>query len=183
MKITKKNVNLLILVFACVILLWGIIASCITFANNNNNTKITASPWSANNLDKDGKIMQTTDVDAKDADLYVKNTDVEVISQKEYQTRNVKNLKILMERAEKDLKDSKIVQRQYDEAAAAYNVAKKNLSRTTNAAFTAGSATFFGTYFPIIVLLGIALAVNQKVDYPEKEAKADNKAEKTKENK
>ena len=169
MEKTKKVVSLIIIMIACLVLIFGIIDSSIKYSSlTRYPVKMTPSYYS-NSLDKDGKIMTTGDVPFDEEYLYVKTTKVEVITQNEYLKRVVKNKKIIMEHvkeeydAEVQVWISETLELNYNTAVANYNFAKKDLSRTNREAFSLISTMFFSTYFTIIAFLGIAFVINQKL--------------------
>ena len=167
----KKYLNWAIIGLACVVLLWGFIASVIT-CSTANGSKVRISPAAVsgndNSLNKDGKYKLSVAVDATETWSCVHSREVEVITPVALQRRVVKNRKIQMNRAEelynanKAAADAATYELAYERAAANFKVAKNTLSVMKNGAFVAGSASFFGVYAPILILLGIAFVVNKK---------------------
>ncbi|MCL2752255.1 MAG: hypothetical protein FWE62_05820, partial [Firmicutes bacterium] len=140
---------------------------------NANGSKTRISPTGASgsdsSLDKNGKYKLTVTVEADEIWICVHSREVEVISQTALQARIVKNRKLRMDKAKELYNANKAaanaadLELEYERAAASYKVAKNNLSVMKNNAFIAGSTSFFGVYAPILILLGIAFAVNKKI--------------------
>jgi len=163
----KRIIDWTIIGLACVVLIWGITAASISLANSNNTRIATYA--------KDGRSIVRTDVAEGNEYLQVKSLEYEIIRNLEYYSRLVKHNKIVMDKAKENYDADNTNENlldEYNEAKANYEEAKSDKSYYGRLYFTSSSSVFFGTYFPIIIFLGIAILVNQKVEYKKKEKKA-----------
>jgi len=170
MKTAKKTISAAIVGLMCVVLFWGAVASLID-CSTANGAKVVISPdaWNDDNaLDKKGMIRTMGTVDASDTWIKVHSREVEVISVTARQRRIIKNRKLVMKKAEELYNANKAgenaanLETAYEVAAANHKTAKNTLSRMNSNAILAGSASFFGVYVPVLLLLVIAYALYQK---------------------
>lgn len=160
----KKTINGIIIALACVVLVLGVVAACMTSVIINSKT--TESYYA-----KDGRIKTSREISVDESYLYVKDSSVEVITESEYLHRRANNYKIRMDKAKMEYQADKT-----EENLVIYNSAKAQYESASTAAcnfdmslITTGAKEFFGTYFPIAVLLMLALLINIKIEYKKRD--------------
>lgn len=173
----KKTINGIIITLASVVLICGIVATCMTRTINNPKTYISICDDyyyyypNYTNYAKDGRIKVNYDISTDKSYLYVKDSSVELITRSEYYHRNANNYKILMDKAKRDYQTDRT-----EENLATYNHAKTQYESSSTTArdfdmslLITGAKAFFETYFSIVALLMIALLINTKIEYKKRD--------------
>jgi len=170
----KKICSLALYALAAVVLIWGIVASCMQLVNDSTRNSHWQAGLTTAKYDKDGKAFWDTDklgeLPAEQADAYTTvDFTKDLITRREDECRSLLSQKIALKASEKALAEKKAagatdetLKAEIDQIATDKNdirIAEYNLNVIKEADFVNSSELFFGAFLPAVVLLLIAGAI------------------------